>query len=314
MTEAFIHVGKTGGSTLCSILRNACHSFVTKPCPQEKKDLSHESYASLLSTYYHIPDFENGELSKHSYDFYILLVRDPLLRTISAFLNEHPKNMIIEKIKKYKLMYEFEQKHFSKNMGKTLFRELKFKYKYMDNETSPYYSCFPTLEIFASLLGGNITANDKSTNTEDCAYIAKTKISGQHRSLSHLFWNYEHIVSLMKQKRNNNTAALLLVRNEFKWEDWVTTNLWLGQKEPITTYPKLFRNRQMDYMPVKNDISKFGKANICKALKKEYSIYFQLLKDSANLSMKDKQESLRVAVENCPNLEFEIDFSSSNIS
>eukprot|EP00588_Corethron_pennatum_P001092 CAMPEP_0194289432 /NCGR_PEP_ID=MMETSP0169-20130528/39020_1 /TAXON_ID=218684 /ORGANISM="Corethron pennatum, Strain L29A3" /LENGTH=80 /DNA_ID=CAMNT_0039036709 /DNA_START=1250 /DNA_END=1492 /DNA_ORIENTATION=- len=67
-------------------------------------------------------------------------------------------------------------------------------------------------------------------------------------------------------------------------------------------------------MPIKKDISKFGKDNICKSLKKEYSIYFQLLKDSANLSMKDKQESLRVAVENCPNLEFEIDFSSSNIS
>ena len=29
---AFVHVGKTGGSTLAGFLRNACHSYIPKPC------------------------------------------------------------------------------------------------------------------------------------------------------------------------------------------------------------------------------------------------------------------------------------------
>ena len=49
-TGAFIHVGKTGGSTLSLLLRNGCHSWVPKPCRQ----IPDESVASkLISDYYH---------------------------------------------------------------------------------------------------------------------------------------------------------------------------------------------------------------------------------------------------------------------
>lgn len=49
-TGAFIHVGKTGGSTLSLFLRNGCHSWVPKPC----RDVADESVASkLISDYYH---------------------------------------------------------------------------------------------------------------------------------------------------------------------------------------------------------------------------------------------------------------------
>ena len=42
----------TGGSTLCGVLRNGCHSWVPKPCHVVRN----ESFLSHLTTYYHVPD------------------------------------------------------------------------------------------------------------------------------------------------------------------------------------------------------------------------------------------------------------------
>jgi len=271
---AFIHIGKTGGSTLSFSLRNSCHSFVPKPCPSGKKNLSNESYASLLTTYYHKPDFTNGKLSKHSYEFYILSVRDPLLRTFSAFLYEHPENRIAASY---------------------------------PSGAYNFYECFPTLEIFASYFGNDMPAHDKITNTEDCAHLAD-KVFTENSRRSHLFWNYENILSVMKKGGYDNSVDILVVRNEFKWEDWITTNVWLGQEGFIATHPRVIERNSQEYnMTVTKYISKAGRENICRALKKEYSIYLQLLKNSANLRPKEIQDSLRIARENCPNLKLEIE-------
>ena len=59
---AFIHVGKTGGSTLSLLLRNGCHSFVPKPCVNRHtgklfipKNATDETMVSKLTTYYLLP-------------------------------------------------------------------------------------------------------------------------------------------------------------------------------------------------------------------------------------------------------------------
>jgi hypothetical protein len=48
---AFIHVGKTGGSTLAGYLINGCHSFVRKPCGGPSRNIMNESYISKTTTY-----------------------------------------------------------------------------------------------------------------------------------------------------------------------------------------------------------------------------------------------------------------------
>jgi hypothetical protein len=48
---AFIHVGKTGGSTLSGYLMNGCHSFVPKPCGGPSRNIMNESYISKTTTY-----------------------------------------------------------------------------------------------------------------------------------------------------------------------------------------------------------------------------------------------------------------------
>lgn len=49
-TAGFIHIGKTGGSSLTKQLRHGCHSFVRKPC----NTVANETIVSeLVTKYYH---------------------------------------------------------------------------------------------------------------------------------------------------------------------------------------------------------------------------------------------------------------------
>lgn len=96
---AFIHVGKTGGSTLSSQLRNGCHSWVNKPCSQFP--ITNESRLSIFTTYYHTPDFHWIAKRQYHYDFYVWTLRDPFSRLLSAFTYQHPRNMGHAKDDKY---------------------------------------------------------------------------------------------------------------------------------------------------------------------------------------------------------------------
>ena len=145
-SAGFVHVGKTGGSTLSMLLRNGCHSFVRKPChivPNET------STSRLVQAYYHVPDFHLLPASNHQ--IYILSVRDVYDRTISSFLYHHPKNF----------------KYYHVTLRKQLIRQAPMAYR-----------CFPTLEKFASFLrNGNSTECDypyrhNEIMTEDCNKFA----------------------------------------------------------------------------------------------------------------------------------------------
>jgi hypothetical protein len=87
---AFVHVGKTGGSTLSVLLRNGCHSWLKHPCRNVTTPA--ETVAShKISAYYHVADF--GLLPKSHHDFYVVTLRNPYDRVISAFCYEHLSNM-----------------------------------------------------------------------------------------------------------------------------------------------------------------------------------------------------------------------------
>jgi hypothetical protein len=102
---AFIHVGKTGGSTLCFYLRYDCHSFKFRDgyCHVKPYDENTTTPVSNLTTYFHVPDFTKkkpyGLFSKQFlYNFYVFTLRDPFDRAVSAFLYQHPDNIVGELI------------------------------------------------------------------------------------------------------------------------------------------------------------------------------------------------------------------------
>ena len=88
-TIGFVHVGKTGGSTITTMIRNGCNSFAADgPC---HANITHESHISkLVEHYYHVPDFWRLPTSNHQK--FLVSVRDVYDRTVSALLYQHPDN------------------------------------------------------------------------------------------------------------------------------------------------------------------------------------------------------------------------------
>ncbi len=63
-TAGFIHVGKCGGSSLTSQLRNGCHSFVKKPCSVIANETA---ISELVTDYYHSESLVSNSKSNDSF-------------------------------------------------------------------------------------------------------------------------------------------------------------------------------------------------------------------------------------------------------
>jgi hypothetical protein len=151
---AFLHLGKTGGSSLSRMLRNGCHSFVAKPC----RGLipKNESYISQLTTYYHTPDFH--KLNKTAYSFYIISLRDPLDRTLSAFTFMHPAN---QRARGERRIFRGSREFFE--------------------------PCFPDLDTFVEAIDSTIKDKDTITDQSNCTHLATGALQNRFESLTNHF-------------------------------------------------------------------------------------------------------------------------------
>lgn len=327
---AFVHVSKSGGSTLSYMLRYGCHSIIMKKGLCNKVSIwksNDDSFLSKTVQYYHVPDFENRklwksmELKRHQY--YVFTVRDPLFRAISAYLVSHPAND--SEFKKYlkvtnsvpsnsttnniteaKLVVEFHKK--------TLQPRKKRKV-YLD--TIKLYDCFFTLEEFAKSLGDN--PNDYKEgkwkdfiDKGDCSNVAKLAMHNRVDRMRHNYWNLQQITKVMSESMWNETI-MMTIRTEYIMEDFITVNKFLGQDEEdivMQLHPTV-RNFTALSQPIKKELSTEGQRNLCKSLEPEYKVYLKLLAHSRNLSPEDVNESLKLAQELCPWLNLTLEDSSS---
>lgn len=312
---AFIHVGKTGGSTISQLLRNGCHSYIPKPCRNETElPVSRENAVSKLTTYYHIPDFSEGNLAKYHnarpYDFFVVTLRDPLSRAVSAYAAGHPFRIALEKYNKWKIerpeLYDHLETKYRNDRYRMLQRILTMDHSVSSDEMERklMYICFETLEEYAQLLSNFNDYNTDETeiyndDAMDCASIAK--ITLHHifeKSMEHNFWDLRQIFYQIHHNLSNKD--ILAVRQEFLWQDWASVNRWLGQEGEIFNTTMTERNSTTMDVPIKIDLSKEGRRNLCLALRNEYHLYLKLLTVSKNLSEVEVLESLSISQKNCP--------------
>ncbi|CAB9511645.1 expressed unknown protein [Seminavis robusta] len=269
---AFIHMGKTGGSTLSLRLRNGCHSYMTKPC----RSVPLETVASrLVGTYYHVPDFGLIPQSKHP--FYIMTLRDPFQRSVSAFVYEHLDNV--------------------KARGETispLSEEAKTEAK----------KCFPTLETFVEYIGDNPDDYDYPYHRSqivatNCTSLARAVMDAKVRRFNHFFFPFQKIRDFIP---TDNNPIIFATRQEHLWYDWKKINFLLGQVGDVVTPPDKARDLSDVNQPVTRDLSELGRHRLCKALQKEYDGYVRILREAINLNDKDVEESLAEIHQNCPNV------------
>lgn len=319
---AFIHVGKTGGSTISTLLRNGCRLNVPKPCinpetehPYIPDNDPNETSISKLTTYYHVGDFQNG--IERRYNFYVVTARDPLDRLISAYLYQHPVHLmernkrIKSKIKESPRFKELMEEH--DTSGAKKFFHSKFDTHRSQQELQGValsYECIQTLESFGQLLEGENEYDgqksqiklglwrDKLTE-KDCASVAKLIMIGNCYYLSHFNWNLQTIMKSMNVDMNVDTSTILVIRTEHLNQDWISANHFLGQEGDVTVPTYAFHNATNANQPIIEALSTKAKKNLCLALAKEYETYMRLLSRAKNLSREQVSESLRYSRRNC---------------
>ena len=320
---AFIHVGKTGGSTVSSsLLRYGCHSFALSKCQIMRKGgkyIGNETAVSKLTTYYHVPDFRAGELGLfgrkgRKHQFYLFTVRDPLARTISSYLYLHPLNQIAEHFHKYKTLGNGTKymKRLKKLGSEEAVRQ-EYTRKFHSGEAkvlglpkhlvstaqnhNATYNCAPTLEDYAMLLG--------QEDGSDCARLAKVDLSHKSKN-DHMKNSLTYITSnLLRARAGLTNKTILALRTEYLNDDWISSNEYLGQeKETVTDLGEKVRDSSAVERPVISKLSEEGRRRICAALKMEYNVYFGILNQAANIGPQDVAKGLAVAKKNCPWLEF----------
>lgn len=209
---AFLHLGKTGGSTLSSLLRNGCHSHIMpKPCHVIPE--SEESYLSRLSTYYHMPDFP--KLANYtSYAFYTLTLRDPLDRTISSLIYTHPANQ------------------------ESLGNNVRYRHRQF------FSPCFPDLDAFAAALHRYHKRTPRKN--DKCSRSAYRSLHNEAKWVEHLYYDTKYMVTTAMVPNR----TILIIRMEHLADDWISANKYLGQTHVVP--PAQFLRQHNETLPVQD--------------------------------------------------------------
>ena len=278
---AFVHVGKTAGSTLSMELRMGCHSWVRQPCNQRAFN---ETMVSKLTTYIHVPDFHllKEKDSYQRFGFYLFTLRDPLERSLSSLTYMHPLNKLVPPRPLQRFTPYFQCFRTMDEMTNYLSDDLEEIYN--DQEEHPYYDPQQALN-----------------NATSCKDVVRAMIMGSIPDVDHFYWNTQHIASQISNW--DQDPAILSVRTENLSGDWQSANDWLGHETPALLEKKnkirVFTEEQ--YI-VNKTISASGQTRLCKHLLREYQIFLALVQKSANLSEDEKNASLELGRRNCPGL------------
>ena len=143
---------------------------------------------------------------------------------------------------------------------------------------------------------------DGDNNSSNCAALAHALIHNKQKEVDHFYYSIRGVQQAMPPTAAN--ATILVIRTRHMWDDWISANAWLGQKEQtVAIFPNLLHRQQNETkLPVTKDISDKGKRRLCFALRFEYREYFSLLQRAVNLDQQNLQDAYKLAKQNCPQL------------
>jgi hypothetical protein len=281
---AHIHIGKAGGSTIATQLRNGCHSWVAKPCKQFEH-IRNETRISQLTTYYHTPDFPKSTCRTQQYQFYVVHMRDPLARFRSIFTAYHYDNASHRRRKDRHNLRGKDSREHQKTFSK----------------------CFPSLEDFAAMTAASAGATSNATapltnDAYNCSMIPEAIFQYQEKFSAHWYWNHDTVWrNVLKANPFFDRAIVLSLRTEHLWGDWISANHYLGQSE-VMLPSNMTQERAYGHLnvPVSTHLSETGRRTLCRALAPDYEAYLALLRRAVNLNETQKMDSLMVSQTSCP--------------
>jgi Sulfotransferase family len=330
----FVHVGKTGGTSIGSMLRVFCESRHKKDsqdyCLQEWKQRHHlhlqgNATSTSTSTTTTTTSYPESRLSQYTRGFvhvdwvyptadatttathYLISLRHPVERVISWYYYLHPINchqvngIPTPRQAKYSLI----------DKACITRRRILRSSSPQNREHQFYKRCFPTLEPFARALFWMLGNN----HTDDCQQLAVETLHGHggpsgmagHLWANHSYY-YQRYLSLLVPSK-----PILAVRTEHLWQDLAEIEeqqLSLGapllmgevfrqQRDQEQQQPSWMQPPPQQHYYRDGKLSSEGYAALCCALYDEFQVYQQLLQSAINLDPNDKATTLRDAFQKC---------------
>ncbi|KAL7552664.1 hypothetical protein ACHAWF_015894 [Thalassiosira exigua] len=327
-TLAFVHIGKSGGSTISLLLRNGCMSAADgTPCdpPDRWRRIPGQNEETIASRriqfYLHTPHVESGRMAEYyaRVTSVVAVARDPLERFVSAFLSRHPANLDAARTRNALARKRAERE------GKEPPVWAKPSWGYGDAEQdqanrAAYKGCYPNLDQFAKCadtsLPKSIPNNVYKTRIRwykgkgmeekeislNCREICLGIMSGVNNYIyiPHLRFNYGAFLKDLPPQ-----SEVFVIRTRKLWDDLRNVNRMLGSENDMNVPDKFSAGDRVNArgkMPVRNNWSFPSRMIICKSLMNEIRIYINLLNRAVNLSDDDVQSEIESIQRNCPNV------------
>mmetsp|Transcript_16803 Transcript_16803/g.30465 ORF Transcript_16803/g.30465 Transcript_16803/m.30465 type:complete len:428 (-) Transcript_16803:184-1467(-) len=260
----YVHVGKTAGSSI------GCALGFCLRCQDDKQYLP----GRLPKSATHV--FHKGVYDcPNTADFYLIVVRDPLARSRSAFVYGRP------------------DEH-----GQSAERK---RWKYIKQF---YSDCpFSTANELASM---GLTDNGEAT--DECKQRARDMLRGLVRYEDHMFFNYQYYLESIPHKSN-----ILVIRTEHMEEDWNNIELRLGGTPGTNlTFPHDNSQPKEARDSVLGDDERML---LCHELCVEIQTYKLMLRNALNIDQTQYNTSMEALQASCPNEAMlkQCDFHTPNI-
>ena len=327
---AFLHIGKTAGSTISVNIRNGCHECCMQSCSGRVDGwIVNETIASQrIRSYYHMEYIPQDKLNEIT--TIITAVRNPITRFVSAFAYEHP---------------------FNSNSANV---ELRINTSHGKLKTEQF-TCFPKLHYLVNAAAGKARIHynkahlaamrelSKNARTRkavgkfhsrpkrvhekdiiqpiDCTELAKltfsvNKISteikqsvldGSHPFLNHMTFDYRQYYQSMPPEKE-----LLVLRQENLWNDWNDLNILLGKVNPkyhnwpaVPPFQGVERNvsHQYEFQERWKLHDRQDQHWLCHLLRDEIRTYLMIIMRAVNLNEDDLLRAVNDVESTCDSLD-----------
>ena len=293
---AFLHIGKTGGSTISIHLRNGCKKNTNLHHKCQFRGTENWTINETIASYRTEEYFHMQYIPPEKYTTILTTVRNPITRFLSAFAFHHPMS--------------------KPSMSK----------QRMLNKQSQTYTCFPSIShlLKAAMGRKNFTKTLNPINCTKAAQIAfgldPTYTTNQQMSRENHPW-FNHMTFDYRQyyKSMPPNKELLVMRTEHLHDDWVKVNHLLSpdreqwwtntQQLKNETYTKEWpdvppfagtkraRDKQEPYRWKTH--SKQEREWLCHLLYDEIRIYFMIIMRAVNLDDDDLKEAVYDVQKSC---------------
>jgi hypothetical protein len=213
----FIHVGKTGGTTLReTVLRFGCRLYgqakAKANCEQSIKTNGESVLGKQTTGLFHYERMIPKSSKQREKMDLLYVVREPIARFTSSYEFINPHNCILDK-----------KERAMKNKCDSQQRAQNFPASF---DSQFYYDCFPTIQAFLNYKPPKILDESDQKSSKKCRKLWRYAFHPGQSEYAHMSANYQYYTTdmgLLKKDRK-----VWVIRTENLWEDVSHVDTLLG--------------------------------------------------------------------------------------